>query len=198
MVKLSGEIIAPSSDPGNNTELHCEWLDGVARVTMRKLRAESTLSPELLQTLSRSAKELEMLRFTVDNAHYPIWCLDTDGKVVWFNEAYDQLSHVIQGKPADADAEIFGPSGGIPLPTNRTRRSVTVPNSNKKLWYEISVVQHDTGTLIYAIDVNTIVDAEVAQRNFVQTLAKTFAQLSIGLAIFDRQSTAGFVQSCTD
>lgn len=29
-------------------------------------------------------------------------------------------------------------------------------------------------------------NAEIAQRNFVQTLTKTFAQLSIGLAIFDR------------
>lgn len=41
-------------------------------------------------------------------------------------------------------------------------------------------------TVHHATDVNAIVKSEVAQRNFVQTLAKTFAQLSIGLAIFDR------------
>ena len=38
----------------------------------------------------------------------------------------------------------------------------------------------------YAEDVNAVVNTEIAQRNFVKTLAKTFAQLSIGLAIFDR------------
>ena len=40
--------------------------------------------------------------------------------------------------------------------------------------------------MFHAIDVNAVVKSEIAQRNFVQTLAKTFAQLSIGLAIFDR------------
>lgn len=39
----------------------------------------------------------------------------------------------------------------------------------------------------FATDVSAIVKAEIAQRNFVQTLTKTFAQLSIGLAIFDRE-----------
>lgn len=41
-------------------------------------------------------------------------------------------------------------------------------------------------TIYHAVDVNAVVKSEIAQRNFVQTLAKTFAQLSIGLAIFDR------------
>ena len=40
--------------------------------------------------------------------------------------------------------------------------------------------------MFYAVDVNAVVSAEISQRKFVQTLAKTFAQLSIGLAIFDR------------
>ena len=40
--------------------------------------------------------------------------------------------------------------------------------------------------MFHAIDINAVIDAEIAQRNFVQTLAKTFAHLSTGLAIFDR------------
>ena len=36
------------------------------------------------------------------------------------------------------------------------------------------------------MDVTEIVRAQQAQKNFVQTLTKTFATLSIGLAIFDR------------
>ncbi len=42
--------------------------------------------------------------------------------------------------------------------------------------------------MCHAIDINAVISAEIAQRNFVQTLAKTFAQLSTGLAIFDRNS----------
>lgn len=40
--------------------------------------------------------------------------------------------------------------------------------------------------MCHAIDINAVISAEIAQRNFVQTLAKTFAQLSTELAIFDR------------
>jgi PAS domain-containing protein len=36
------------------------------------------------------------------------------------------------------------------------------------------------------LDITEIVRAQQAQKNFVQTLTKTFATLSIGLAIFDR------------
>ena len=66
------------------------------------------------------------------------------------------------------------------------RISIPLPESNKRLWYNISTTETEAGWLCHAVDVNAVVDAEVAQRNFVQTLAKTFAQLSIGLAIFDR------------
>nr|WP_235915909.1 PAS-domain containing protein [Thalassovita mangrovi] len=37
------------------------------------------------------------------------------------------------------------------------------------------------------MDVNAVVQGQAAQKNFVQTLTKTFAQLSIGLAIFNRK-----------
>ena len=40
--------------------------------------------------------------------------------------------------------------------------------------------------MVYALNVDTVVNAEIAQRNFVQILTKTFAHLSIGLAIFNR------------
>jgi len=38
----------------------------------------------------------------------------------------------------------------------------------------------------YAVDINEIIKAETAQQNFVQTLGKTFAEMSIGLAVFDQ------------
>lgn len=185
-VRARGEIIAPTPDARNPSEVHCEWIDGITRVSMRKRQSRRSLSPDLADVIADAAQELETLRFAVDSAHYPIWCINKEGEVVWFNKAYDTLSRTVQGKPADANAAVFGPAGDLPIPTKRSRRSITIPGSGKKLWFDVTVVQYDAGMLIYAIDVNAIVDAELAQRNFVQTLAKTFAQLSIGLAIFDR------------
>jgi PAS domain-containing protein len=54
-------------------------------------------------------------------------------------------------------------------------------------WFDVRALRLDSGWMNYATDVNAVVNAEIAQRNFVQTLTKTFAQLSIGLAIFDRK-----------
>ena len=68
----------------------------------------------------------------------------------------------------------------------RQRVSARLPNSEYQDWYDVSVVSAGDIMIFHAVDVNAVVKSEAAQRNFVQTLAKTFAQLSIGLAIFDR------------
>ncbi|MFD2741273.1 PAS-domain containing protein [Sulfitobacter aestuarii] len=68
------------------------------------------------------------------------------------------------------------------------KKRVSLPGEGAELpaWYEVTPVILDEATVFHANCVNAVVTAEVAQRNFVQTLAKTFAHLSIGLAIFDR------------
>jgi PAS domain-containing protein len=53
-------------------------------------------------------------------------------------------------------------------------------------WYEISTDEADGVTIHHATSITALVRAEEAQRTFVQTLAKTFAHLPIGLAIFNR------------
>jgi len=53
-------------------------------------------------------------------------------------------------------------------------------------WFDISSVQSGQTVMNYAMNINAVVKAEIAQRNFVQTLTKTFAHLPIGLAIFNR------------
>lgn len=186
IVKVTGQFIAQAPDLKNPCEIHCEWIDGITRVSMRQRQKDSPPSTDLVNVLSGATQELETLRFAVNSAHYPVWCINDAGQVIWFNKAFDTLCQTVQGKPASMNSSLFGPAGEVPIPTKRTRRSVGLPGTDKKLWFDVSVVQCDAGTLVYAIDVNAIVDAELAQRNFVQTLAKTFAQLSIGLAIFDR------------
>jgi PAS domain-containing protein len=71
-----------------------------------------------------------------------------------------------------------------PLRSNRT--SVSSGSSGKHLWYDIPQIACEVSAMFHAVDINAVIDAEIAQRNFVQTLAKTFAHLSTGLAIFDR------------
>jgi len=62
---------------------------------------------------------------------------------------------------------------------------VDVSNHDKPIWYEITSLKRGTDTIHFAVDASAVVFARDAQRSFVQILTKTFAQLSIGLAIFN-------------
>ncbi len=76
--------------------------------------------------------------------------------------------------------------GSAPAPVQH-RASVTTQPDGLIRWYDTSQQVIDGLVVAHAVNIDAVIDAEVAQRNFVQTLAKTFAQLSIGLAIFDRK-----------
>lgn len=132
--------------------------------------------------------DLDTVRAAVDAAPYPAWRTDADGAVIWYNAAYAGLAGKLLGEGADLSRPLFDTQAAAAHPGQRTRAAVTSVGGarNRKLWFDVTVVRQDMGDLHFANDINAVVDAEIAQRNFVQTLAKTFAQLSTGLAIFDR------------
>lgn len=180
-VREAGRLSVPSLDGEPPGEALCEWIDGVTRV---QLRAGAPLSSADLPLL---AKELDVLRTATNAAPYPAWRLDAAGRVTWCNTAYAALVRKVRGRDADTAQPLF-PDLPADLGEKRKLRQPVVleGGSDHKLWYDLWVIPQKSGFLCYAMDVNAVVDAEAAQRNFVQTLTKTFAQLSIGLAIFDR------------
>jgi PAS domain-containing protein len=178
LLKDMGPLTLSGTAAADSDEAHCEWIDGIARVQLRR-HAHADKD-------SAMAQELTTLRAAVHQAPYPVWLQSDEGRVTWTNLAYDDLSLKLRGRNADLTDPIFTNLDN-PMSTGRPERvSIQQPESENKLWYNISTTETEAGWLCHAVDVNAVVDAEVAQRNFVQTLAKTFAQLSIGLAIFDR------------
>ncbi|MFV0514569.1 MAG: PAS-domain containing protein [Jhaorihella sp.] len=130
--------------------------------------------------------ELQALRLAMDATPYPVWRVDAQGRVVWHNAAYGVLARKLRGKDARLAQPLFPDDATALPPGRRTRISVAADGQDQKLWFDVTVAAQPAGNLYFAADINAVVDAEIAQRNFVQTLAKTFAQLPIGLAIFDR------------
>ncbi len=185
-VQKAGLIVAPTPDGAEPNEVVCEWIGGVTRVQLRRRDENCVPTADAAEILSAASQELETLRFAANNAHYPVWRVSDKGEVIWYNYAYEQLCQSVLGKKPGPDTALFSAAYEVPIPTKKGRRSLTVPETGKKLWFDVTIVQYKNGTLIYGVDINAVVEAEQAQRNFVQTLAKTFAQLSIGLAIFDR------------
>lgn len=151
--------------------------------------------------LAALGDELEDLRRALDGARCPIWRADADGRVLWANAPYLALVERI-GAPRATSAPWPIPALFAdhidPLPDAGSLRRCRLPlppedpgiatAQDGALWFELAALrQPDGGVLGTALPADRLVGAEMSLRNFVQTLSKTFAQLPIGLAIFDKR-----------
>lgn len=161
-----------SSVPQDSSVITIDQWGGMARVTL----IESDVSAHQTKGVaSRAALE----------APIPIWKTDSDDRLIWTNAAYDALANSLDHVQPLQITPLFD-TGLLAPNDSQFRASATSLTQKEAQWFDIRVVRSPHSTTYYATDANAIVSAEIAQRNFVQTLAKTFAQLSIGLAIFDR------------
>lgn len=153
------------------------------RIAMREDIAYSPSQSERFKVIQR---ELEDLRRASDTTPHAVWQVDIKGNVTWHNAAYEKLYRRVHKTEPINRKPVFDTSTGLEKQDSRKRVSTQLTKGGQKDWYDISAVSVGDVTIYHAVDVNAVVKSEIAQRNFVQTLAKTFAQLSIGLAIFDR------------
>ena len=63
---------------------------------------------------------------------------------------------------------------------------ISIQTGEEEEWREVYTTEKDGRRIHIASDVSRIVAAERTQKQFVQTLTKTFANLTVGLALFDR------------
>lgn len=116
---------------------------------------------------------------TLDHVSFPIWKTDAKGKMIWRNAAM---------------AEIVKDLGQMPTIIPASKDSATKPrfsiqqaDAASPTWYEVETRKISAEeTLHVATGIDQVVRAETAQRDFVQTLTKTFANLTTGLAVFDK------------
>lgn len=119
------------------------------------------------------------------DAPFPVWVQDNDGREIWRNAEYLTLRETYLA--SNDETPLFE------LQFDRLRSEgpmrYRLPDQSElgECWYEVSMTESATHRSFYAADVTKLVRAEQAQRGFVQTLTKTFAQLGTGLAIFDRK-----------
>ncbi len=131
--------------------------------------------------------QTKTLARAVDSAPYPVWMTDADGRVAWSNRAYQQLESAVGGARADGRPILDLNDRSQNLADREQHRCrLKRPDQDQDQWFDVSEDQNGGHCIFHATDVTAVVQAEAAQRTFVQTLTKTFAQLSIGLAIFDR------------
>lgn len=171
-----------SSDQG---VIHLERQDGMMRLTLKDTNPGNVKDTHILQSMKT---ELGTLRLAAVAAPYPIWLKDNNGHVAWRNQAYDDLQAATPSDSSELSDTVFNTDAHEIQPGRSVRLSVPNQANDTLDWFSVTATQASDTTIFHAINVNAVIQAEMAQRNFVQTLAKTFAQLSIGLAIFDRNS----------
>ena len=162
--------------------------NGALRLTLSDLAAEN--AGIMVDSLSHSAMEheLEILRSTMDHSPMLAWRQDRQGHVTWANSAYlhlveDRLGgETLWPMPQLIDLTNLPARGGA----KGAARRVQLEQGDQSRWYDCYLHEIADQTVARALPADAAVRAERSLREFVQTLTKTFADLPIGLAIFDR------------
>jgi PAS domain-containing protein len=158
----------------------------IGRYRRIDIRSKETSASADLPKLNVDLETYTSFKGALSTTPVPIWQQDDEGRVLWYNAAYKALSQMLNSKDAQNLSEPVFKLGGSELPNGKTRRLRVYSQSERRdIWFDIHKNTSDEGSFFTALDADAAVRAEIAQRNFVQTLAKTFAQLPIGLAIFD-------------
>ncbi len=135
--------------------------------------------------------ELRVLRATTDHTPVPIWRQTRDGRITWVNHAY--LDTVRARRPGACHRAwplppLFDTAAAMAASDDGHSRRLCLPATDTlpAAWYECHFATVGEEVMISAVDVDAVVRAEGALRDFVQTLSKTFAHLTVGLAVFGK------------
>lgn len=176
------------SDPTDPLQLKFESWNGYLRATL----ADADSSPMNTSIGDEfpfpASEELKMLRSVTDEAPILMWQTNTAGTIEWANEAY--FAQLAEHGDYEANhwppAALFPELHVEPMSPSQPRRVELGKEKSRKV-FDVTNVERGGLKLFFAQPADAVEKAERTQREFVQTLTKTFAQLSIGLAIFDQR-----------
>lgn len=186
---LNGRLTLTSTgDHDQHLMLRAEMRGGLTRITLLDPQEESRTPGHDPLTQRAMQDELDLLRVAVAQAPLLVWRETEAGEVTWANAAYlMQAMHRL-----DSVQDLTWP---LPRLFDLSATSLATPGPRQRLdqpgggshWFDLLSFPDADGRLMFGQPADALVQAEGSLRDFMQTLTKTFAQLPIGLAIFDRQ-----------
>lgn len=182
------ELVEPAPEGQIGLRLLIENLgQGALRLTVFDPSAENAGVTINSLSLAAMEHEIELLRSTMDHSPMLAWREDAQRNLSWANSAYLELAEAmgdgstVWPLPRLIDIDALPPRG-----TTGTAPRVQIDHDGQVRWYECHSHRNGNQTVTIALPADAAVRAERSLREFVQTLTKTFADLPIGLAIFDR------------
>ncbi len=179
-------------EKGGTGRLLAQWCNGLARITLSD--GDESERPLAIDRAAYEAMESELhaLRLTAEHAPFLVWRRDRSGNINWANNAYLEMARKKRSEGSEAawpPPELFDlpATPQESAPSEPRRVSISLPGSAKPQWFEVHVAHLEDCDLFMAVNADRLVKAETTLRDFIQTLTKTFAHLTVGLAIFDKQ-----------
>ena len=189
-----GDGLSPDTITGRDGSelLHIEPGHGHLRLVIDHVATTAATVDQ--SRIAALEEEVDVLRSIAEDAPQPIWQQEADGTLIWANRAYLALADRLS-PPGPRDDPLWPAHPVMPTiyplaetgATTVTRVQVAVPGLVEPLTYEVTSVRRTQATVHFAVDASNIVAAEQGRQRFIQTLTRTFAHLSAGLAIFDRE-----------
>ncbi len=167
--------------------LRAELRGGLTRIVVQEDQQQpgSGQDPLIRRAME---EELALLRATISSAPVLIWRETPQGEVTWANAAY--LMQVTQRMQTGQELtwplqRLFDRVAANQGLKGQRQRLDQVDGGRR--WFDLIAIEDGEDQLLFGLPSDSAAMAEESSRDFMQTLAKTFAHLPIGLAIFDRQ-----------
>lgn len=182
LARLAQDGSAVLTEAGGTAQFTATWLNGVARIVLQMPKATARPAPEQARDIVALSEELATHRTVVDALPIPIWQSGAGDSVIWANRAYIQLL----GTDQAATAPLSWPLPALFPQTAGPIRASLRDAQDKTSWFDCLTAGSGTLSVHCALPADAAVRAETTLTNFMQTLTKTFAELPVGLAVFNR------------
>lgn len=159
------------------------------RIDVEPVEPQTGLVEVSTEELEGIHSELAILRGIAEDLPFAVWREDEAGQVTWVNRGYVELCRTALGTDPEQLWPIPRVFDGIGLGRDGTyegRHWIGSENENGQP-YQVTGTRQGRGTMYTAIAADGAVSTEKALHGLVQTLTKTFAQISIGLAVFSAE-----------
>jgi PAS domain-containing protein len=172
---------------GKMVLLQAELTGGLTKITLIDPDVTEGAGVSLAVAHRGLQDEVADLRHALGTAPLLVWRESEDGLITWANNAYILMaaSNLKRGQNLGWPLPRLFDRSAVVQSANRQRQSV-LQSGGKTAWFDLITQPDKDETLCFALPIDAAVAAENSLRDFMQTLSKTFAQLPIGLAIFDK------------
>ena len=173
---------------------------GVATMRIRPLAGERRDTKELMFDARRLGKQVERLSAVLDQAPFPIFLRDDEGKLVWVNQSYMQaveqtdIDEVVERNIPLIGQDAFKPVGEAGEDGRRIMRGAAVVKGTKRM-LEVYELPFGRNTACFALDMTRLEDTRKELERQTRSHASTLNKITGGIATYGTDQKLAFYNS---